>query len=152
VLVAGARNHLITCSSMHLDWNYPHGGVGSQPPMPNATLRETPTATTPPLRRRSCSDVNFRLAFRRGRRRPCRSVPPKGDRRSGIDELHVDAQPIAAALHAALQDIAHDEFAPDLLEVDRFVLYVKAVFRPMTNAPKIRERSVVRLSVIQSTK
>ena len=50
----------LTCSSMHLDWNYPYGGVGSQPPMPNATLRETPTATTLPLRRASCSDVNFR--------------------------------------------------------------------------------------------
>jgi hypothetical protein len=50
----------LTCSSMHLDWNCPYGGVGSQPPMPNATLRETPTATILPLRRRSCSDVNFR--------------------------------------------------------------------------------------------
>ena len=37
----------------------------------------------------------------------------------GVDELHVDAHSIAAALNAALEDIADVQFAPDHLHVER---------------------------------
>ena len=42
-----------------------------------------------------------------------------------IDQLHVDAQPVAAALHASLQRIAHIQVAADFSEVDRLALVRK---------------------------
>ena len=36
----------------------------------------------------------------------------------GVDELHVDAHAVSAALNAALEDIADVQLAPDLLQVD----------------------------------
>ena len=39
-----------------------------------------------------------------------------------VDELDVDAQPIAGALNAALQHIPHVQLAPDLLQIDMFSL------------------------------
>ena len=38
--------------------------------------------------------------------------------RLGVDELHVDAHAVSAALNAALEDIADVQFAPDLLQID----------------------------------
>ena len=37
----------------------------------------------------------------------------------GVDELHVDAHAVSAALNAALEDIADVQFAPDRLHVER---------------------------------
>ena len=37
-----------------------------------------------------------------------------------VDELYVEAQPIAGTLNAAFQHIPHVQFAPDLLQVDMF--------------------------------
>ena len=37
----------------------------------------------------------------------------------GVDELDIDAHAIAAALHAAFEDIADVQLAPDRLHVDR---------------------------------
>ena len=36
----------------------------------------------------------------------------------GLDQLHVDAHAASAALHAAFEDVAHVELAPDLFEID----------------------------------
>ncbi len=38
--------------------------------------------------------------------------------RFGVDELHVDAHAVSAALDAALEDIADVQLAADLLQVD----------------------------------
>ena len=40
----------------------------------------------------------------------------------GIDELDVDAHAVAAALHRAFEDIAHVQFAADLLQIDGLAL------------------------------
>ena len=40
----------------------------------------------------------------------------------GVDQLHVDAHPIAAALHAAFEHIANVEVAPDLFQVGDLAL------------------------------
>ena len=66
--------------------------------------------------------------------------------------MNVDAHAISAALNTALEDIADVQLAPDRLHVDGLPLYVNAVLRAITTAPRIRERSVVRLSVTPSTK
>ena len=42
--------------------------------------------------------------------------------RFGVDELHVDAHAVSAALNAALEDIADVQLAPDLLQIDRLAL------------------------------
>src|ERR1700720_3831458 len=39
-----------------------------------------------------------------------------------LDQLRADADAVAASPHRALEDIAHAEFAPDLLHVDRLAL------------------------------
>jgi hypothetical protein len=39
-----------------------------------------------------------------------------------IDQLHVDAQPAAAALHAAFQHVAHIEIPADLLQIGGLAL------------------------------
>ena len=36
----------------------------------------------------------------------------------GVNKLDVNAKPVAAALNAALQNVAHVQFAPDLLHVE----------------------------------
>ena len=40
----------------------------------------------------------------------------------GVDQLHVDAHAVAAALNAAFQHVADVQLAPDLLQVDRLAL------------------------------
>ena len=40
----------------------------------------------------------------------------------GVDQLHVDAHAVSAALHAAFEHIAHVELAADLLQVDGLAL------------------------------
>ena len=70
----------------------------------------------------------------------------------GIDELDADAHPIAAALYAALQNVTDVQLATDLLQIDGLALVLKAVLRPITKEPPMRDRSVVRLSVTPSTK
>ena len=40
----------------------------------------------------------------------------------GVDELHVDAHAVSAALNAALEDIADVQLAADLLQIDGFAL------------------------------
>ena len=44
----------------------------------------------------------------------------------GVDELRGHANPLAAPAHAAFQHVAHAEFAPDLLHVDRIALVGEA--------------------------
>ena len=39
--------------------------------------------------------------------------------RLGVDQLHVDAHALAAALNAALEHVAHVQVLPDLTDVDR---------------------------------
>ena len=70
----------------------------------------------------------------------------------GVDKLHVDAHPIAAALHATLQNIAHIQVAADLLNIDRFAFEREGRIARDYRRPPMRERSVVRLSVTPSTK
>ena len=43
-----------------------------------------------------------------------------------FDELHVDAHAGPNTLHAAFEDVAHIELAPDLPEIDRLVLVEEA--------------------------
>ena len=38
----------------------------------------------------------------------------------GVDELHVHAHPIAAALHRTFKDVTHAQLAADLLHIDMF--------------------------------
>ena len=40
----------------------------------------------------------------------------------GVDQLHVDAHAISAALDAAFEHVADVELAPDLFEIDRLAL------------------------------
>ena len=42
--------------------------------------------------------------------------------RFGIDELRVDSDPIAGALHAAFEGVADTEFTSDLPDIDRLAL------------------------------
>ena len=52
-----------------------------------------------------------------------RLIEPLGPKMTAcrrVDELHVDPHAIGRALNAAFEHIAHVQFAPDLLEVDRF--------------------------------
>jgi hypothetical protein len=43
---------------------------------------------------------------------------PKMIARLGVDQLHIDAHAVPAALNAALEDIADVQLAADLLEID----------------------------------
>ena len=47
-----------------------------------------------------------------------------------VDELDIDAQPIAGALNAALQHITHVQLAPDLLQIDMFSLVGESSVAP----------------------
>jgi hypothetical protein len=69
-----------------------------------------------------------------------------------IDELGVDADPVLVALDRALQHIAHAELPPDVSGVDVLALKLKAVLRAITKLLWIRDRSVVRFSVMPSAK
>ena len=42
--------------------------------------------------------------------------------RFSVDKLRIDADAVAAALHAAFQSVAHTKFAPNRAGVHRFVL------------------------------
>ena len=67
----------------------------------------------------------------------------------GVDQLHVDAHAVTgqARCTLAFERVAHIEGrARSASTSAAFPLYVKAVLRAMTNAPEMRERSVVRLS------
>ena len=52
-----------------------------------------------------------------------------------VDELDVDAQPIAGALNAALQHITHVQLAPDLLQIDVFSLVGEGSVAPDHERP-----------------
>ncbi len=54
------------------------------------------------------------------------AVGPEMRARFRLDQLSGDAQPIARFAYAALQHIAHAEFAPDLPDVDRLALVGEA--------------------------
>ena len=84
-----------------------------------------------------------------------RLVEPLGPEmiaRFGVDELHIDAHAVSAALNAALEDIADVQLAPDRLHVERLALVGERRVAGDHEAPRMRERSVVRLSVTPSTK
>ena len=79
-------------------------------------------------------------------------IRPKMRAAMGIDELGVDAHPVVVPLHRAFEHVANAEFLADLLGVDVLPLNVKAVLRAMTKLLGMRDRSVVRLSVMPSAK
>jgi hypothetical protein len=66
-----------------------------------------------------------------------------------INELGVDAHSVLVALHRAFEDIAHVQLLTDLLGVD---IQAKAVLRAITKLLRMRDRSVVRFSVMPSAK
>ena len=58
----------------------------------------------------------------------------------GVDELHIDAHAVPAALNAALEDIADVQLAPDRLHVERLALVGKRrVAGNDVSAPNARE-------------
>src|SRR6516225_11070233 len=68
-----------------------------------------------------------------------------------IDQLHVNANLVASASYATFNDVANAELTADLLNIDWFAL-IGEVLRAITKLPDIRDRSVVRSSVIPSAK
>ena len=58
------------------------------------------------------------------------ALGPEMTARFGVDELHVDAHAVAAALEAALEDIADVQLAPDLLQIDGFALVSESGVAP----------------------
>ena len=58
------------------------------------------------------------------------TLGPEMIARFGVDKLHIDAHPIAAALNAAFDDIANVQLAADLLEIDGFPLVGKCGVAP----------------------
>ena len=54
----------------------------------------------------------------------------------GVDELNVDAHPIAASLHGALKDVAHVQLAPDPPDIERSAFVGKG------RVPRDDERAV----------
>ena len=58
--------------------------------------------------------------------RAVESVGPEMRAGLGFDQLAGDARRVAGLAHAALEHIAHAEFAPDLLDVDRLALVDEA--------------------------
>ena len=58
--------------------------------------------------------------------RAVEAVGPEMRAGFGFDQLRGDAQPGARLAHAALQHVAHAEFAPDLPDVDRLALVGEA--------------------------
>ncbi len=69
-----------------------------------------------------------------------------------IDQLHVDLNLIAHPPHAALEHIANAQVAADLLRVDGFPLVSERGVSGDHELSEICERSVVRSSVMPSTK
>ena len=58
----------------------------------------------------------------------------------GVNELHVDAHAVPAALNAALEDIAHVQVAADRLHVERLALVSESrVAGDHDGAPETRE-------------
>lgn len=70
----------------------------------------------------------------------------------GVDQLDVDLNLLAQPPHAAFQHIANAKLAADLPDIDRFALVGKGGGAEITKLPTMRDRSVVRSSVIASTK
>src|SRR5215472_13656723 len=70
----------------------------------------------------------------------------------GIDQLCGDADPVAQPPDAPFQHITDAQLATDLPRVDRLVSVGERVLREITSIPAIRDRSVVRSSVIPSPK
>ncbi len=64
----------------------------------------------------------------------------------GVDELHVDAHAVSAALNAALEDIADVQLAPDLLQIDGLALVSEGGVAPdherAANARKIGRQAL----------
>src|SRR5258708_20287623 len=54
--------------------------------------------------------------------RPLVALDPDFASGAGIGEVHPDADTLAGPLDAAFEDVAHAEFAADLLHVDRSAL------------------------------
>src|SRR5580704_3120853 len=63
---------------------------------------------------------NFVLHVEKVGHRLVEPVCPQVVAGDGVDELDIDAHPVGAALNASLKNVAHVEFAADLLGVDRF--------------------------------
>jgi hypothetical protein len=82
----------------------------------------------------------------------CETLGPEMRSCFGVYELRIDAHAIAAALHAAFHDVAHAKFAPNLPRIYCFALVGEGGVACDTNAPGMRDRSVVKLSVMPSTK
>jgi len=70
----------------------------------------------------------------------------------GVDQLHVDSDLVAGPPHAAFEDIADAELAPDLLHIDARALVGKGGVAAITKLSEIRDRSMVKSSVIPSAK
>ena len=77
---------------------------------------------------------------------------PKMTAEFGVDELHIDAHAASAALDAAFQHIAELQLTADLLQIDGLALVGERGVAPDHERARMRERSVVRLSVTPSTK
>ena len=70
---------------------------------------------------------------------------PEMSARFSIDELHVDAHAVAAALDAALEDIADIQLTTNLLQIDSFAFEGESgVAADHERASNSGERSVVR--------
>jgi hypothetical protein len=70
----------------------------------------------------------------------------------GVNQLGIDADVVARSPHAPFQDIAHGRLAADLLGADALALIGNAVLCEITSMSAIRDKSVVRSSVIPSAK
>ena len=58
----------------------------------------------------------------------------------GVDQLHVDAHAVSAALNAALEHIADVQLAPDLLHIERLAFVgERRIARDHDGAPYARE-------------
>ncbi len=78
-----------------------------------------------------------------------RLVEPLGPEmltRFGVDELHIDAHAVSAALNAALEDIANVQLAPDLFQIDGLALVSEGSVAPdnerASNARKIGRQAL----------
>ena len=64
----------------------------------------------------------------------------------GVDELHVDAHPVPAALDAAFEDVADVQLAADRLQIDGFALVCEGRVAPdherAANARKISREAL----------
>jgi hypothetical protein len=69
-----------------------------------------------------------------------------------IYKLSVDAHMVLVALHRAFEDVAHAQFLADLFGVDVLALEGESSVARDTKLLRMRERSVVKFSVIPSTK